>query len=435
MGVNLTKGQKVSITTSNREVSKISVGLGWHPNTTASNKPFDLDASAFLLNNTSKVINDTYFIFYNNPIALNGAVLHSGNNTTGRYDADAEQIKIDLKNLPESIEKIAISITINEALEKRQNFGMVNKAYVRIVDETSNEELIYFDLSNQFANETAIVAAEIYRYKTEWKFNAIGAGFHGGLSALCNNFGVTVENENQNQNYPINTNQQNMNYNNQNYNNQVQQTDNRLTCPQCKSSRVSGGKKGFGIGKAAIGTLLLGPIGLLGGFIGNKNLEFTCQDCNYKWTANSNTNTLKWLSDQANNTKNIVNKYLSGDLVDSLVAGCAIVAMSDGVLDPSERAKLLNYFSTSSEFSSVNLTQVEQKFNQYTQNIKFDNIMGKAEALKVVGKQRTKPDAARLIARLCSAIGYADGDFSEVEKRAVEEICRELSLNPTEFIG
>lgn len=463
MGVSLVKGQKVNVFDNTSSVTKIIVGLGWSPNAQESRHPFDLDASAFLLNSTGKLARDEDFIFYNNPVGAGGAVGHTGNNTTGMYSGDAEQIRIDLANVPKNIEKIAIAITINEAIERNQIFGMIKKAYVRIINEDSNEELIKFDLSNQFTNETAVVAAELYRYNNTWKFNATGAGFHGGLAALCRNFGIIMDidsNTNQSNNRGNQDNsgfsgQQNSNnsFNNQqqnnisvpNYNNvpnnqyvnhnQGAGVDRGLDCPQCGSNRVTGGKKGFRLGRAAVGTILLGPVGFLGGFIGSNNLEFACLSCNFKWTAQSNGNTMNWINEQANNAKNVVNKYINGDFVDSVIAACAIVSIADGYMAPEEKAKLLDYFRSSTEFRSVNIGQVEQKFNNYIQRIQFDKLVGKAEALRVVGKQRTKPDAARLIVRLCCAIAYADGDFGLDEKKAIEEICAELNLNKQEFIS
>lgn len=464
MSVSLKKGQKVNINVnSNNAVNKIIIGLGWHPNQNSSSHPFDLDASAFLLNSQGKVDNDSNFIFYNNPVGAQGAVLHSGNNVSGSFINDAEQMVVDLSKMPANILKIAVAITIHEANERRQNFGMINNAYIRIANYETNEEILSFDLSNQFAQETAIVAAEIYNHNGQWKFNATGSGFHGGLSALCRNFGVSLAEEvppvstptfrstgtgvstrqssfgsysapQQPQSYPVNNMPAAPSYT-PSYAPSMNTPSSGLSCPHCHSSRVSGGKKGFGIGKAAVGTLLLGPIGLLGGFIGSNNLEFVCLDCRYKWSPQNHGGTADWLRQQANSAQSVVGKYLNGDLVDSLVAGSAIVSMADGIIEPSEKARLMQYFSTSSEFRNLDMYKVEQRFNYFVQRIQFDNIMGKAEALQAVSKVRNKPDAARLVVRLCCAIAYADGDFGYSEKIAIEEICRDLCLSPQEFIS
>jgi tellurium resistance protein TerD len=193
MAISLSKGQKVDLTKTNPGLTKIVIGLGWDTNKYDGGKDFDLDASAFLLGGTGKVQNEKDFVFYNNQNGAEGAVIHTGDNRTGAGDGDDEQIKIDLSKVPTVVEKIDFTITIHEAAERKQNFGQVSNAYVRVFNEGNGQELIRYDLGEDFSVETAIVVAELYRSNNEWKFNAIGSGFQGGLGALCTNFGLAAQ--------------------------------------------------------------------------------------------------------------------------------------------------------------------------------------------------------------------------------------------------
>ncbi len=192
MAVSLSKGQKVDLTKGNPGLSKIIVGLGWDTNKYDGGADFDLDAAAFLLAANGKVASDSDFVFYGNLKHSSGGVEHMGDNLTGEGDGDDEQIKVNLASVPASVEKIGFTVTIHEAESRKQNFGQVSNAYIRIVDETSNAELIRYDLGEDFSVETAVVVGELYRNNGEWKFNAIGSGFQGGLKALCQNYGVNV---------------------------------------------------------------------------------------------------------------------------------------------------------------------------------------------------------------------------------------------------
>ncbi|MDP4178411.1 MAG: TerD family protein [Bacillota bacterium] len=192
MAISLQKGQKVDLTKGHANLAKVCVGLGWDTNKYDGSYDFDLDAAAFLTGENGKVINDTDFVFYNNLKHSSGAVEHMGDNLTGDGDGDDEQIKINLPLIPANISKIAFTVTIHEADVRKQNFGQVSNAYIRIFNEDAGEELIRYDLGEEFSVETAVVVGELYRYGAEWKFNAIGSGFSGGLRALCLNFGVNV---------------------------------------------------------------------------------------------------------------------------------------------------------------------------------------------------------------------------------------------------
>ncbi|WP_026829444.1 TerD family protein [Exiguobacterium artemiae] len=192
MSVSLSKGQKVDLTKSNPGLTKLVVGLGWDTNKYDGGKDFDLDSSVFLLNKDEKVNTELDFVYFNNLVGGEGSVKHSGDNLTGEGEGDDEQVKIDLSLIPQNVEKVSFTITIHEAESRNQNFGQVTNAFVRIVDEVTEKELIRYDLGEDFSVETAIVAAELYRHNGEWKFNAIGSGFNGGLGALAKNFGLQV---------------------------------------------------------------------------------------------------------------------------------------------------------------------------------------------------------------------------------------------------
>ena len=192
MAISLSKGQKVDLTKTNPGLTKVVVGLGWDTNKYDGGKDFDLDSSVFLLGENGKVGSDVDFVFYNNTTGGNGSVVHTGDNRTGEGAGDDEQINIELTKVPESTHRIAFTITIHEAEERNQNFGQVSNSYVRILNEATNEELIRFDLGEDFSIETAIVVGELYRHNGEWKFSAIGSGFQGGLTALATNFGLQV---------------------------------------------------------------------------------------------------------------------------------------------------------------------------------------------------------------------------------------------------
>ena len=192
MAISLKKGQKVDLTKTNPGLKNILIGLGWDVKRYDGGKDFDLDASVFLLNGDGKVNADSDFIFYGNLKHESGAVEHMGDNLTGEGEGDDEEIKIDLSKVPANVEKIDFTVTIYEAEERKQNFGQVENAFIRVVNEATGEELIRYDLGEDFSIETAVVIGELYRNKGEWKFNAIGSGFGGGLASLGKNYGVNV---------------------------------------------------------------------------------------------------------------------------------------------------------------------------------------------------------------------------------------------------
>jgi len=192
MAINLRQGQKVDLTKNNPHLKKIFVNLGWNTN---GNANFDLDSSAFLLGADGKVTGDGDFIFYNNLKHKSGAVEHFGDDLSDGNGGKVEEIQIDLEKVPAAISKIAFAVTIHEAEERKQNFRQVKNSFIQILDAVNGSELIRYDLQENFSIETAIIAGEIYRHHGEWKFNAIGTGFSGGLAALGRNFGIKTENK------------------------------------------------------------------------------------------------------------------------------------------------------------------------------------------------------------------------------------------------
>lgn len=193
MPVSLSKGQKISLTKTNPGLKKVVVGLGWDVNAFDTDSAFDLDSSAFLLTDSGKVSKPEDFVFYGNLNHPSGAVIHCGDNLTGAGDGDDEQVKIDLSQVPPEITRIAFTVTIHEAEQRRQNFGQVNNSFIRLLNEETGEEILRYDLGEDFSIETAAVFAELYKHNNEWKFNAIGSGYQGGLAALCASYGVDVE--------------------------------------------------------------------------------------------------------------------------------------------------------------------------------------------------------------------------------------------------
>lgn len=188
--INLSKGQKIDLTKTNPGLKNVVVGLGWDTNRYSGGDDFDLDASAFIVDGNGKAFNEKSFIFYNNLQSEEGSVIHTGDNRTGDGDGDDEQLLVKLPLVPSVVQKVVFTVTIHDADERKQNFGQVSNSFIRIVNEDTNEEIVRYDLGEDFSIETALVVGEIYRHNNEWKFNAIGSGFQGGLAALINEFGL-----------------------------------------------------------------------------------------------------------------------------------------------------------------------------------------------------------------------------------------------------
>ena len=191
MAISLQKGGNVNLSKEAPGMKKMLVGLGWSLRATDGDA-FDLDGSAFLLGAGDKVRSDADFVFYNQNKSSDGSVVHSGDNRTGEGEGDDETITVELDKVPADVEKIAVCVTIHDAEARRQNFGMVSRAYVRCVDAITNDEVARYDLSEDASVEAAMVFGEIYRHNGEWKFKAMGQGFQGGLGPMAKNFGVNA---------------------------------------------------------------------------------------------------------------------------------------------------------------------------------------------------------------------------------------------------
>lgn len=191
MAISLQKGGNVNLSKENPGLNEVVVGLGWDPRATDGGA-FDLDASAFLLKADGKVPDDSHFIYYNQKASACGSVVHQGDNTSGQGEGDDEAVNVSLAKVPAGIDKVAFSVTIHEAETRRQSFGMVGNAYIRVVNKADGKELARYDLTEDGSTETAMIFGELYRNGADWKFRAVGQGFKGGLGPLAKNFGVNV---------------------------------------------------------------------------------------------------------------------------------------------------------------------------------------------------------------------------------------------------
>ena len=191
MAISLNKGGNLSLSKTDPNLTHVLVGLGWDARST-DGVDFDLDASAFLLTESGKVRGESDFIFYNQTRSPEGSVEHTGDNRTGDGDGDDESVKIDLSKVPAEIQKIAITVTIHDGESRGQNFGQVQNAFIRIVNDQSNTEIVRFDLNEDYSTETAMIFGELYRHSGEWKFRAVGQGYTGGLGAMCRQFGISI---------------------------------------------------------------------------------------------------------------------------------------------------------------------------------------------------------------------------------------------------
>ena len=191
MALTLSKGGNLSLSKTDPTLKKILVGLGWDERVTSGDS-FDLDASVFLLNSSEKVRSDKDFIFYNQLSSIEGSVQHTGDNRSGAGDGDDESIKINLDLVPADVVKMVVAVTIHDAQAKGQNFGQIQNAFIRVVNEETGVEVVRYDLAEDYSTETAMVFGEIYRNNNEWKFRAIGQGYAGGLSAMCQRYGINL---------------------------------------------------------------------------------------------------------------------------------------------------------------------------------------------------------------------------------------------------
>jgi tellurium resistance protein TerD len=191
MAISLQKGGNVNLSKEDPTLKRVIIGLGWDPRS-SDGATFDLDGSAFLLRGDGKVRGDNDFIFYNNLVSSDGSVKHTGDNRTGQGEGDDERIEIDLARVPPEIERLVVSVTIHEADVRKQNFGMVARAFIRCINAEGEREIARYDLSEDGSTETAMIFGELYRYGAQWKFRAVGQGYNGGLGPLARSLGVNA---------------------------------------------------------------------------------------------------------------------------------------------------------------------------------------------------------------------------------------------------
>lgn len=191
MAISLRKGENVSLSKTSPNLVNVLIGLGWDARS-SDGQDFDLDASLFMVGENGKVADDSWFVFYNQLQSPCKSVEHTGDNRTGEGEGDDEALKVALNKVPANISSLVIAVTIHDAEARRQNFGMVREAFVRLVNSDTDQEVLRFDLSEDYSTETAMIFGEIYRRGAEWKFRAVGQGYAGGLASLCAQHGVAV---------------------------------------------------------------------------------------------------------------------------------------------------------------------------------------------------------------------------------------------------
>ena len=191
MAVSLSKGGNVSLTKEAPGLTEVVVGLGWDPRVTDGTE-FDLDASVFILGENGKVLNDGSFVFYNNKTSPDGNVVHHGDNRSGAGDGDDEQVNVNLAGFEAETKKLVFAVTIHDADARKQSFGQVSNAYIRVLNKADGKEIARYDLSEDASTETAMNFGELYNHNGEWKFKAIGQGYAGGLAALASSYGVNL---------------------------------------------------------------------------------------------------------------------------------------------------------------------------------------------------------------------------------------------------
>jgi len=184
MSINLDKGGRINLSKEAPGMKNAGIGLGWDTNATDTGAAFDLDASVFMLNSTAKIPSEKYFVFYNNQESPDSSVKHLGDSRTGEGVGDDETVTVDLSKVAPDVLEIVFVVTIHEAESRRQNFGQVRNAFIRIYDITTNVEVTKYDLDEDFSRETAIEFGRLYKKDGEWRFQAVGEGYNSGLQSF-----------------------------------------------------------------------------------------------------------------------------------------------------------------------------------------------------------------------------------------------------------
>lgn len=188
MGINLGKGERINLSKDAPGLKKIGVGLGWDTNATDTGFDFDLDASVFMLNGSGRIPSEKFFVFYNNLTSPDGSVQHTGDNRTGDGDGDDETLLVDLSLINQEIQEMVFVVTIHEAEVRKQNFGQVRNAFIRLYDQASGKEVAKYDLDEDFSRETALEFGRLYKKDNEWRFQAVGQGFNSGLQGFVDKY-------------------------------------------------------------------------------------------------------------------------------------------------------------------------------------------------------------------------------------------------------
>lgn len=191
MALSLSKGGNISLSKTDPGLKNILIGLGWDERATSGND-FDLDASVFMVTSEGKVRSEADFIFYGQLKSADGSVVHTGDNRTGEGEGDDEAVEVNLDGVPADIQRLVVTVTIHEAESRKQNFGMVQNAFIRVVNNDTGNEVVRYDLTEDYSTETALEFGEVYRHNGEWKFRAVGQGYAGGLLAMCQRYGINA---------------------------------------------------------------------------------------------------------------------------------------------------------------------------------------------------------------------------------------------------
>lgn len=183
--ISLVKGQKIDLTKGNAGLSKVVVGLGWDPavvekkgffGSKKSAVEIDCDASVILLDEKGRITNQKHVIYFANLQSPDGSVVHSGDNRTGDGDGDDETISINLGQVPADVSKIVFVVNIYDCVNRKQDFGLIQSAYIRVLNGSNQQELVKFNLTDDYSGKSSLIVGEIYRHGGEWKFSAIGEG-------------------------------------------------------------------------------------------------------------------------------------------------------------------------------------------------------------------------------------------------------------------
>ncbi len=189
MAINLSKGGRVNLEKEAPGLANLHLGLGWDLRKT-DGTAFDLDASVLMLDTSDRAIGAGGFVFYNNATSACGSVVHAGDNLTGEGEGDDEVISVDLTKVPENVAKLLVAVTIHDAENRNQNFGMVDNGFIHVANKDSGEDIVRYDLTEDYSAETSVIFGELYKKDGQWRFAAKGDGFAGGLSAFLKTYGL-----------------------------------------------------------------------------------------------------------------------------------------------------------------------------------------------------------------------------------------------------